>query len=311
MATFITLFLMVAIFISVLYLGKYAWHHWGERVAHHDLPVKPMLLISILAGLLAVAGGVTFLRVMVTYAPHLTSTKSKVKARPQQFVTKLDLGQQKPRIKVVVNDSDDDVPLPGDLLRRCADVEITYITSVGNVQCFAEGSPEALKLLQRNAPSAGDTLPRPEQHRQAGKNPMKQGFLLAVSTTPTEVAKDVAARTGINRYAEVIYFLLTFLGVLLRIYWDASQQQKQESKPALLTVSSMTTGLVLAVATYALVIQSGLTGASDMLNFRTGIFAVYNGILSSTLLKDIAAFRTASSPQPVVTPPVATPPVVP
>jgi hypothetical protein len=293
MATFVTLLLMVAIFIGALYLGKYAWHYWGKKVVHHDLPVKPMLLISLLAGLLAVTGGVTFLRVIVTYAPRLT-TKPKIKARSQQFTTKADLVQQEPRIKVVVNDSADDVPLPGDLLRRCADVEITYINVEGEVRCFAEGSIEALKLLQRTSPAVEDTAPQPKVILPL--KAMKQGFILAVSSTPTEVAKDVAARTGVNRYAEVIYFILTFFGVLLRICWDANQQQKQD-KPPLLTIASLTTGLVLAIAAYALVIQSGMTGSGDVLNFRTGIFAIYNGILAPMLIKDIAAFRTAT-PQP-------------
>lgn len=297
MATFVTLLLMVAIFIGVLYLGKYAWRHWGKKVAHHDLPVKPMLLISLLAGLLAVAGGVVFLRVLVIYAPSLT-VKPKAKVRPQRFATKVDLVQQEPRIKVVVNDSADDVPLPGDLLRRCADVEITYVSAEGNVKCFAEGSPEALQLLQRSAPTDATPLcPESVPPVEA----MKQSFILAVSTTPTEVAKDVAARTGINRYAEVIYFMLTFLGVFLRICWDANQQQKQESKPALLTISSLTTGLVLAIATYALVIQSGMTGASDVLNFRTGIFVIYNGLLSPSILRDVKSWQTP--PTAVSSPP--------
>lgn len=99
-----------------------------------------------------------------------------------------------------------------------------------------------------------------------------------------------------DRYAEVVYFVLTFLGVLLRLYWDVVQAPKTGRRRAtLLAPQTLVTSLVLAIATYAMIIQSGLAGTSDLLTFKTGIFAVYNGLLSKSFL-DLATLKTAATP---------------
>lgn len=291
MVTIITISVMVLIFSGALYLGRLVWARlWWRSLrdvaaqSPEGMPLRPAMILSSIAAMIAVSSGFVFLYVLSSHAPLLRlNQRMAIKLHPIGVVppiTKSDLVSTSPRVKVLIDDSMDDVSLPLDVLKQCTDTEITYVGATGNVSCVAEGSKEAQRLLDRVKPPMESPL-APQLPPPGIK---QQGFFPAISTTTTEAAKVVAERSGIHRYAEVIYFILTFIGVFLRICWDAIQTPHRGKKPPLLTLSSVITSLVLAITVYALIIQSGLAGSSDLLSFKTGIFATYNGLLAKSFL---------------------------
>lgn len=283
MTTTITLVIMLAIFTIVLY-GIKRWWHPGDPA---DIPAAHIATMGAVAGLLAVLVGFGFLYVNFRSAPVHPVVQQVMEVRGAVFqdVTAQDLVVQHPNVRVIVDDSGPDAPPVDNLLLRCPIQDITLVQLDGKVKCVQEGSPEAKQLLRR-----GQDL---QDIRDATSPVQHQGFL---TTAPAQVATDVAARRPMDRYAEVVYFVLTFLGVLLRLYWDVVQAPRTgRRRSTLLAPQTLVTSLVLAIATYAMIIQSGLAGTSDLLTFKTGIFAIYNGLLSKSFL-DLATLRPTQTP---------------
>jgi hypothetical protein len=319
MTTFAVLTVMALVFAAVLYGVIHIWHRSlrhkqfltaEESVAlgEGSVPVRRLLIVYLISGIVSLTAGFALLHTLAQNPPRLAARDSQVVARPITLppsATRADLVRDAPQIKVVVDDSEDNTALPPDLLRQCGDIEITHVQTNGTVRCLSEGSMEAKQLLARGQPRSpmkqGAMLPNMAQEQ---RNAIElQGFVPSVASAPTDAAKEVSERKPWDRYAELVYFFLTFIGVFLRTYWDGIQQHRRR-KAVILTAPSVITSLVIAIAVYALVIQSGLAGSSKLLTFSTGIFAVYNGITSPVILKDIAALRngTASAPP---TPPAA------
>jgi len=311
MTTILILTLMALVFAAVLAATVRWWRRSELRrlglgsgadllvasLSAGHVPARPMLLAAATAGVISLAVGFAALQLLVLHPPRLTAESLyRVPVKPLAVppgATRVGLVKTSPYVKVVVDDSDDNVALPQDLLRQCADTEVTYVRADGLVDCLAEGSAQAKALLDR-------AQLRQDLERELvgpGLRPDPMIGTQGVGTSPTEAAKDMAARRPIDRYAELVYFFLTFLGVLLRTYWDGVQLRRRR-KPSILTVQSVVTSLVLAIAVYALVLQSGLMGSGNLLTFSTGVFATYNGILAPVLLKDVAALRTGGPTAP-------------
>jgi hypothetical protein len=312
--TIVSLAVMTAVFALAFYGLKAAWARfktappgeliqvdretYGERPAllglieeaekdhRAEVPLRTMMIISSAAGVLAVLAGFAFLHLMYRSAPLLSAHQS---VRPAITMTTPRVVRSdfvdSPRVRVVIDDSSPDALPVEDLLRRCAAFEITYVTTEGTVKCYSEGSPNAQLLLNRTRTQ--DTKCAVQQ----------QGFGAVVTAATDAVAKEVSERRPIDRYAELVYFVLTFFGVFLRLCWEASKSVRGRRKTSpYFTPQALITSLVLAIATYAMIIQSGLAGSSDLLSFKTGIFAMYNGILSSGLIRDFNTLRPTTAP---------------
>lgn len=283
MTTIITLVIMLAVFTVVLYGIKHLWHPGDHAV----VPLGHSATMGASAGLAAILVGFGFLYVNFRSAPVHPAVQQTLGVKSVVFpgITAQDLVVQHPNVRVIVDDSGPDAPPVDNLLLRCPIQDITLVQPDGKVKCVQEGSPEAKQLLQR-----GQDL---QDVRDATSPVQIQGFL---TTAPAQVATDVAARKPMDRYAEVVYFVLTFLGVLLRLYWDVVQAPRTgRRRSTLLAPQTLVTSLVLAIATYAMIIQSGLAGTSDLLTFKMGIFAIYNGMISKSFL-DLATLKAAATP---------------
>lgn len=321
MTTFIVLALMISVFVLVFHGVKTVWrrsrpelrkdtHQFmpGDQALDPDrltdlleehrggIPLRPLLLMSSLAMVTAVACGFAFLNLMYRGAPiqkvRKISAPLSTQPMPLPRVLRGDFVDSN-KVRVIVDDSSPDAPVVEDLLRRCAAFEITYVTPEGTVKCYSEGSANAQILLNRTRLS----------DMECGVQ--QQGFGAVVTAATEAVTKEVSERKPGDRYAELVYFVLTFLGVFLRFCWEASKSVRGRRKTSpYFTPQTLITSLVLAIATYAMIIQSGLAGSSDLLSFKTGIFAMYNGILSTGLLRDFGTLRpVAATPATPAAPP--------
>jgi hypothetical protein len=190
-----------------------------------------------------------------------------------------------PRFKIIVNSSPGGDISAADLA-KCQDQAITWVTQSNAVRCVEVSSPEGMALLKM------DPVDRPIQQDPLN-GIQQQGF----AATPEAIAQDVSSRpSGIQQYCEVIFFALVYLGVMLRIYWDVYLQKRRGRRPTL-TVNTLISGLVIAIAVYGTVMQSGLLGKT--ISFQAGVFATYNGIVWPVILNDIAALRGLNASKPV------------
>lgn len=299
MTTIITLIVMTAVFSGAFYGLRHLWL-WKKGPAsanstpddlaaiYGSIPLRALMVLSGISGILAVGAGFAFLNLSYRAAPIL-QVRSLDEVDQRVVVHQLKMPKvlrsdfvESPKVRVIVDDSDPNLPPVEDLLRRCTPMEITYVTKEGQVKCYSEGSANAQKLLSAT--------------RYANHDIQQQGLGAIVAAATSEVSKEVANRKPADRYAELVYFALTFLGVFLRFCWEATQKRRRTKQSLYFTPQTLITSLVLAIATYAMIIQSGLAGSSDLLSFKTGIFAIYNGLLSTGLLKDLGTLRPGATP---------------
>jgi len=275
MTSLTLMLLLAAVFTVTAYMAKYLVSRNQVDSLHHGTVLK----IAGIAGSITIVIGILAMQQMGQHrvsraVPHVHRIKGTVTRIPDDT----------PRFKIIVNSSLGG-NITADALTKCKDPDITHVTQDNKVECVEVTSPQGQSLLNIN------TIKRPERNALNAISP--QGF----AASPGEVVQEVAARTGWwQPYAEVIFFCLMYLGVMLRIYWDIYMQKRRGRKPTI-TVQTLVSGLVIAIVVYGTVVQSGMLNKT--ITFQSGIFATYNGIVWPVLINDIAALRGSSPAKPV------------
>lgn len=199
------------------------------------------------------------------------------------------------RMQVVIVVTDDGVDPIDNPMDRCDPGRIVHVTKDG-VRCLELGSKEARAVLEADKKPITDVVKlREDVMRVAPMRPqvMRQGFAPGVGN----VGKDVANRKGKGiwqKYAEIVYFLTTFLGVVLRFVWDHSLERRRCQAAGLATerfdFMNLVVGFFIGVAVHLLMSKAMGVGY-ETATFQNVLLASYNGFLWPSILKDVSEFR--------------------
>jgi len=199
------------------------------------------------------------------------------------------------RMQVVIVITDDGVEPIDNPMDRCEPGKVVHVTKDG-VKCLKLGSKEARAVLEEgNKPITDVVKLREDVMRVAPMRPqvMRQGFAPGVGN----VGKDVAKRKGKGvwqKYAEIVYFLTTFLGVVLRFIWDHNLERRRCQAAGLATerfnFMNLVVGFFIGVAVHLLMSKAMGVGY-ETATFQNVLLASYNGFLWPSILKDVSEFR--------------------
>jgi hypothetical protein len=248
------------------------------------------ILLAILGVGVIVATGVGALFISLMANGHASSHAPARKriTRPERLpgMKAMDVRPMAAHGQVVIVVTEDGAEPLDKPLEHCEPGHVAHVRHDG-VRCHRLESPEATRLLrphrleQRPAPMELPAMRAPPPVMQQGMAPA--------------VGKDVAKRKGFfQRYAEIVYFLSTFLGVALRFAWDHNLERRR-CEQAGRTVErfdlmNLVVGFFIGVAVHLLMSKAMGVGY-EKATFQNVLLASYNGFLWPSILKEVSEFR--------------------